>query len=65
MYYETQLSREKHICQAECVCPGRNTEMAPADWEAVSNIYAEGIATGEATFETLVPDENSNARNGS
>ncbi len=39
-------------------------EMVPDDWEAVGNIYAEGIATGEATFETLVPDENSNARNG-
>jgi len=40
-------------------------EMAPADWEAVSNIYAEGIATGEAPFETLVTDENSKGRNGS
>jgi L-amino acid N-acyltransferase YncA len=25
------------------------------DWEAVSAIYAEGIATGNATFETEVP----------
>ena len=26
-----------------------------ADWDAVRRIYAEGIATGEATFETRVP----------
>jgi L-amino acid N-acyltransferase YncA len=25
------------------------------DWEAVSSIYLEGIATGQATFETRVP----------
>jgi len=30
--------------------------MTPADWPAVSRIYAEGIATGHATFETEVPD---------
>lgn len=29
--------------------------MAPDDWPAVSAIYAEGIATGDATFETAVP----------
>jgi L-amino acid N-acyltransferase YncA len=29
--------------------------MQPADWEAVRAIYAEGIATGNATFETEVP----------
>ncbi len=28
----------------------------PADWPAVAAIYAEGIATGRATFETEVPD---------
>lgn len=27
----------------------------PSDWEAVSNIYTEGIATGFATFETNTP----------
>lgn len=26
------------------------------DWDAVSKIYAQGIATGLATFETQVPD---------
>lgn len=30
--------------------------MADADWDAVAAIYADGIATGDATFETTVPD---------
>jgi L-amino acid N-acyltransferase YncA/DNA-binding transcriptional ArsR family regulator len=30
--------------------------MGPGDWPAVRRIYAEGIATGDATFETEVPD---------
>ena len=30
--------------------------MANEDWPAVRDIYAEGIATGNATFETDVPD---------
>lgn len=30
--------------------------MTPADWPAVRRIYAEGIATGKASFETEVPD---------
>jgi len=30
--------------------------MTSADWPAVHDIYAEGIATGNATFETAVPD---------
>ncbi len=29
--------------------------MEAADWTAVSQIYADGIATGNATFETAVP----------
>lgn len=29
--------------------------MRPDDWAAVQTIYAEGIATGDATFETGVP----------
>jgi L-amino acid N-acyltransferase YncA len=29
--------------------------MEPCDWPAVERIYAEGIATGEATFETAPP----------
>ena len=30
--------------------------MQPDDWPAVRAIYAEGIATGDATFEPTVPD---------
>lgn len=30
--------------------------MRPCDWEFVRAIYLEGIATGEATFETEAPD---------
>ena len=29
--------------------------LLPEHWEAVARIYAEGIATGDATFETEVP----------
>jgi phosphinothricin acetyltransferase len=30
--------------------------MKPEDWEAVRAIYQQGIATGNATFETEAPD---------
>lgn len=30
--------------------------MTTEDWTAVAAIYADGIATGDATFETDVPD---------
>jgi len=30
--------------------------MLPGDWPAVARIYREGIETGNATFETDVPD---------
>ena len=30
-------------------------EMTAGDWEEVRSIYAEGIATGDATFETSPP----------
>ena len=33
----------------------RVRELVPSDWPAVSRIYAEGIATRNATFETGVP----------
>ena len=33
----------------------RITEILPADWPAVERIYLEGIATGNATFETASP----------
>ena len=34
-------------------------KLEPADWATVSEIYAEGIATGNATFETEVPSWDS------
>lgn len=30
--------------------------MAPSDWPQVSEVYAEGISTGNATFETRIPE---------
>ena len=30
-------------------------EMKPGDWETVKAIYLDGIATGQATFETAAP----------
>ena len=30
--------------------------MRPGDWDAVRAIYMDGIATGNATFETSTPD---------
>jgi L-amino acid N-acyltransferase YncA len=35
--------------------PAAIESLAPADWDDVRRIYAEGIATGNATFETGVP----------
>lgn len=35
--------------------PVKLRPMTPADWPDVSRIYGEGIATGDATFETSVP----------
>jgi phosphinothricin acetyltransferase len=31
------------------------SDMTKADWSAVRNVYLEGIATGNATFETEAP----------
>jgi L-amino acid N-acyltransferase YncA len=31
-------------------------ELRPEQWPEVARIYADGIATGDATFETEVPD---------
>jgi phosphinothricin acetyltransferase len=31
-------------------------KMNPADWDQARRIYLEGIATGQATFETEAPD---------
>jgi len=30
-------------------------QMLPADWELLCSIYLEGLATGQATFETNAP----------
>jgi L-amino acid N-acyltransferase YncA len=30
--------------------------LVESDWEAIRDIYLEGIATGQATFETTAPD---------
>ena len=30
-------------------------EMLPSHWESVKQIYAEGIASGNATFQTAIP----------
>ena len=32
--------------------------MEPTDWPAVHRIYADGIATGDATLEREAPDWN-------
>ncbi|MFH6602693.1 GNAT family N-acetyltransferase [Maribacter algicola] len=37
----------------------RIREMMASDWDAVSRIYADGIATGFATFEKDIPDYGS------
>ena len=34
------------------------TDMTPSHWEDVRRIYLQGIATGNATFETTCPDWN-------
>jgi len=36
--------------------PARITPLTAADWPIVRAIYEEGIATGNATFETAAPD---------
>ena len=38
-------------------------KLQPADWELVRSIYLDGIATGNATFETEAPDWESWNRN--
>ena len=38
-------------------------DMTPNDWDAVRTIYLEGIATGNATFETEAPDYETWNRN--
>src|SRR5688500_15691202 len=41
--------------KSRCVMEFMIEQMRAVDWEAVAAIYAEGMATGNATFETEVP----------
>jgi L-amino acid N-acyltransferase YncA/DNA-binding transcriptional ArsR family regulator len=43
-------------CPADLPADVAVRALEPGDWTAVRRIYAEGIATGDATFETEVPD---------
>ena len=43
-------------CPADLPADVTVRALEPRDWAAVRRIYAEGIATGHATFETEVPD---------
>ena len=58
---KSTLSAPGHICQGVCefllVLERKIAirEMVPRDWEAIRSIYLEGLATGEATFETAAP----------
>lgn len=36
--------------------------MTEADWPAVERIYADGIATGNATFQDAAPSPESTSR---
>jgi Sortase and related acyltransferases len=42
-------------CPADLPAEVEIRALRPEDWSAVRRIYAEGIATGNATFETEVP----------
>ncbi len=58
---KSTLSAPEHICQGVCEVllvlesEDRNQGDGPEDWESVRSIYLEGLATGEATFETEAP----------
>ena len=49
-------SRRGPCCPTTCPPTSPSARCEPGDWAAVRRIYAEGIATGDATFETEVPD---------
>ena len=36
--------------------PATIRSMTPSDWDAVRAVYLEGVATGNATFETAAPE---------
>jgi phosphinothricin acetyltransferase len=43
------------LLMAVAAPPTQIAELRPSHWPAVAQIYAEGIATGDATFETETP----------
>lgn len=43
-------------CPADLPADVTVRALEPGDWAAVRRIFAEGVATGHATFETEVPD---------
>lgn len=45
-------------CPADLPADVTVRAMTDADWDAVRGIYSEGIATGNATFETEVPSQD-------
>ena len=47
---------QRPCCPADLPDDVRVRAMTDGDWDDVRRIYAEGIATGNATFETEVPD---------
>lgn len=49
------LLAPRQCCPADVPDDVTVRELEPRDWPAVRRIYAEGIATGIATFETTVP----------
>ena len=56
------LRLPNHICQPVCEKAGKLSKsslqlrtLTAADWDLVRHIYLDGIATGQATFETEAP----------
>jgi phosphinothricin acetyltransferase len=50
MLGESHISVKANVTSASVI-----GQMSPSDWEQVRAIYLEGIATGNATFETEAP----------
>ena len=50
MLSESNISVKAYVNNSPVIGP-----MRPSDWEQVRSIYVEGIATGNATFETEAP----------
>ena len=50
MISERNISVKPNITAGQII-----EQMTPEDWRQVKSIYLEGIATGNATFETEAP----------